>query len=410
MVEETQSEDSASTKTGALDGVTVLEFSALIAGPSCARFMADHGARVIKIERFPNGDVSRNSFSTLHPGRGPLYTQHNAGKLGMCVDLKQAQGLALVKDLVRQADVVVEAFTPGVMQRLGLGYEDLKALNPRIILCSISGFGQTGPNAQRPGYAHVSHAMSGWLALQFLHRDPPEAPRGPGVAIADTTTGITAFGAVCAALFKRERTGRGDHIDISLFDALFCSNDSTYQATLQSDGDVDVWYHPVHATRDGYVTANVGPDYRAWENVCKAMGREELLQDPRFDSQAHVMDNVHEAGALVSAWLATLTSAQAEQVLSEHHIPCAPVLSVDAAVRQPQVIERGLTVDVVDPVLGEIKTLNSAYRYTDSNADVRGPAPCLGEHNGEVLRDLLNLDEAGIEQLYADGVLRRGDR
>lgn len=409
MSEPSEAENADDTAIGALDGVRVLEFSALIAGPSCARFMADHGAEVIKIERFPNGDVSRNSFSTQNPGRGPVYTQHNAGKLGMCIDLKQAEGLALTKQLVAQSDVVIEAFTPGVMERLGLGYAALKAINPRIIVCSISGFGQTGPNANRPGYAHVSHAMSGWLALQFLHRDPPEKPRGPGIAIADTTSGITAFGAICAALFKRERTGRGDHIDISLFDALFCSNDSTYQEALQPGGDVSVWYHPVHATKDGYVTANVGPDFRAWENVCKAMQREDLLADLRFDSQPNVMQNVHEAGDIVSTWLATLSSAEAEAILTKNHIPSAPVLTVDEAVRQPQVTERGLTLEVDDPVFGTIPTMNSAYRYADSCADVRGPAPLLGGHNAQVLRSLLDLDDERIEALYASGVLRKGD-
>jgi crotonobetainyl-CoA:carnitine CoA-transferase CaiB-like acyl-CoA transferase len=394
-----------------LEGVRVLEFTALIAGPSCARFLSDHGAEVIKIERHPGGDISRHSFSTSNPERGAMFLQHNAGKQSICIDLKQPEGVRLALELVAKSDVVIEAFTPGVMERLGLGYEALRAVNPAIILCSVSGFGQTGPNANRPGYAHVSHAMSGWLALQFLHREPPEAPRGPGVAIGDTTAGLTAFGAVCASLFNRERTGRGDHIDISLFDALFCSNDFTYQAALNADaGEIEVWYHPVHATRDGYVTANVGPDMRAWSNVCKAMGRLELLDDPRFDTQAHVNANAQIAAEIVGEWMATLTSREAEAVLDAHHVPCAPVLTVGEAVHQPQVIERELVVSVDDPILGPIQTMNSAFRYANVTVGVAGPAPILGEHNETVLKDILGFDDGAIAKLREQGVLRSGAR
>jgi CoA:oxalate CoA-transferase len=392
------------TRRGMLAGVRVLEFAALIAGPSCARFLADHGAEVIKIERYPDGDISRHSFGAGGSGRGPMFLQHNAGKKGLCIDLKQPEGREAALDLAAEADVVIEAFTPGVMDRLGLGYKALRERNPRIVLCSVSGFGQTGPNAGRPGYAHVAHALSGWLAIQFLHRDPPERPRGPGIAIGDTTTGLTAFGAVCAALFNRERTGQGEHIDIALFDSLFGSNDGTIQAELQGLNR-PVWYHPVHATRDGFLTANVGPDFRAWSNVCKAMGRPELLQDPRFSTQQSVSEHLDEAGALVSEWMAELDCTEAEAILEAHHIPCARVLRVEEATEQPQVAERGLTVEVVDPVFGPMRVLSSAYKYKDSQSGVRGPAPTLGEHNAEVLRDILGYDESRIEALIEKGVL-----
>jgi crotonobetainyl-CoA:carnitine CoA-transferase CaiB-like acyl-CoA transferase len=393
-----------------LEGIRVVEFAALIAGPSCARFLADHGAEVIKIERYPGGDISRHSFNTHAPGRGPMFMQHNAGKKSMCVDLKSDAGKAVALDLIAQSDIVIEAFTPGVMERLGLGYEALKRINPGIILCSVSGFGQTGPNATKPGYAHVAHATSGWLGLQFLHRDPPEAPRGPGIAIGDTTTGLTAFGAVCAALFARERTGEGKHVDIALFDSLFCSNDFSYQHALQYDGEVEAWYHPVHATVDGYVTAAVGPDFRAWANVCKAMGNEALLEDPRFDNQEHVMAHKNEAAAVVSAWLSALTCAEAVETLNAHHVPCAKVLTVPEAVVQPQVTERGLTSEIEDPIIGSTKTMNSAFRYLDVDTSVRRPAPMLGEHNKEVLEDVLGYSAEQIAALEARGVLASRDR
>ncbi|MEM7250607.1 MAG: CoA transferase [Pseudomonadota bacterium] len=393
------------SQPGALDGVRVLDFSALIAGPSCGKYLADHGADVIKMERFPEGDVSRASFGGEGTNRGPMFLQHNAGKRSVCIDIKHASAQAVIEALVQRADVVIEAFTPGVMTRLGYGYESLRTINPRIIVCSISGFGQTGPNSARPGYAHISHAMTGWLAMQFLHREPPEKPRGPGIAIGDTTAGLTAFGAICAALFRRERTGEGEHIDIALFDALFGSNDVALQTALLTD-EFSVWYHPVHATKDGYVTANVGPDFRAWRNVCRAMGRPELLTDPRFCDGRSVREHKIEAGEIVSEWLAGLTSAEAETVLTEHHVACGIVRTLQDAVRQPQVSARELVVEVDDPVLGSIDLVNSAFRYRHARSGVSGPAPKLGANNRQVLREWLQYGDESIDQLEADGVLK----
>ena len=394
-------------RPGPLDGLRVLEFGALIAAPSCARYLADHGADVIKVERFPDGDVSRSIGPVAGTHRSPMFVQHNGGKRGLCVDLSRPEGREVALALVREADVVIEAFTPGTMARLGLGWDDLRRVNPRLVMCSISGFGQTGPNALRPGYAHVAHSGTGWIAMQFLHRTPPEAPRGPGVAIADVVAGITAFGAVCAALLRRERTGEGEHVDVALFDSLFVANDDSVQRFLLS-GSVDPLYHPVHATRDGWVTANVGPDFRAWANVCRAMGREDLLADPRFGSQAAVNANKAAAAAIVGAWLAGLTTAEAERVLVAHHVVVGVVRTIPDAVRQPQVQARDLLARVVDPLLGEIEVINAAPKYTHAQARVRGPAPRLGEHNGQVLREVLGWDDARIDALVAAGVLRSG--
>jgi crotonobetainyl-CoA:carnitine CoA-transferase CaiB-like acyl-CoA transferase len=398
----------AQQKPGALDGIRVLEFTALIAGPSCARYLADHGAEVIKIERFPEGDVARVTNAGGLP-RTAMYVQHNTGKKGLCLDLTQPEGLEVARDLVRRCDVVVEAFTPGVMARLGLGFEDCRKLNPKIVMCSISGFGQTGPNASRPGYAHIAHSMTGWLAMQFLHRTPPEVPRGPGVAIADVITGISAFGAICAALFRRERTGEGEYIDVALFDTLFAANDMSLQNYLLT-GEVNVFYHPVHKTRDGYLTANVGPDFRAWQNVCKAMGREDLLKDPRFATHAAVTANRDAATAEVRDWLADLSTEEAERLLVAHHVVTGVVKTIDQAVRQPQVTARELVTKVDDPILGRIEVINSSIKYAGSDARVRGHAPMLGEHNAEVLREVLGYSADRIAALRDKGVLQSAKR
>ena len=390
---------------GALDGVRVLEFTALIAGPSAARYLADHGAEVIKIERFPAGDASR-SISRDGAARSPMYVQHNSGKKGLCVDLSKPEGLAVAQDLVRCSDVVLEAFTPGVMKKLGLGIDELKALNPKIIVCSISGFGQSGPNSTRPGYAHIAHSMTGWLAMQFLHREPPEAPRGPGIAIADVITGITAFGAICAALFKRERTGEGEWIDVALFDSLFAANDETLQHCLIA-GIAQPTYHPVHKTLDGYVTANIGPDFRAWQNICKAVGQPQLLNDVRFASLSAVNTNRIAATQVLADWLLTKTSDEADRILTEHHVVVGVVKTVQEAVRQPQVLARGLTAPVDDPIMGRIDIINSAVKFAGAAVGVRSHAPTLGEHNETVLRNLLGYDEQRMLALHDAGVLRQ---
>lgn len=392
-------------KLGPYTGVRVLELGALIAGPSCGKYLADHGADVIKIERYPLGDISRYSNRTSAK-RSPMFLQHNAGKRSICVDIKQPDGLEIVRGLCDKADVVIQAFTPGTMDRLGLGYEALKKTNPDVILCSISGFGQTGQNAKRPGYAHLAHSMTGWLGMQFLHRDPPEEPRGPGVAIADTTTGLTAFGAVGAALYRKAMTGEGDHLDIALFDSLYGSNDSSLQAYLTS-GEIDVWYHPVHAAKDGYVTALAGPDHASWCRTCVAMGRPELAQDPRFKNQKSLSENLDEAAIAMRSWIASLSCTEVEQALTENHVPCGIAFTIDQAARQPQVIDRGLMVEVEDPILGPHDQINSAFKYENAKSGVCGPAPMLGEHNVEVLRDELGYDNEQISKLESQKILKQ---
>jgi crotonobetainyl-CoA:carnitine CoA-transferase CaiB-like acyl-CoA transferase len=385
-----------------LESVRVIDMSALVAGPSCGKYLADHGAEVIKIERYPIGDIARHSFS--ESGLGAMFCQHNTGKKGMCIDLKREEGIEIIKDLVIKSDILLEAFTPGVMVRLGLDYDTLSEINPRLIMCSLSGFGQTGPNASRPGYAHISHAMTGWLAMQFLHRDPPEEPHGPGIAIGDTTAGLTAFGAICAALYRREKTGEGEHIDIAIFDALFCSNDLSLQHYLLTN-TVQVWYHPVYKTKKGYLTANIGPDFRAWENICKAMERPELAKDERFDSQQKLTENRELATQLVTDWLTGLTAEEAEKRLTDHHVACAIVHTIDQAVRQPQVKVRKLVAEVEDPLMGNIEVINSAFKYSGADCGVRGPAPMLGEHNEEILKRVLGYERKRIESLKEKAVL-----
>lgn len=372
--------------TRPLEGLRVIEFAALIAGPSCARMLADHGAEVIKVERYPNGDVSRG----LNPAdveRSPVYMQHNAGKKSVCINLKAPEGRQLALDLVATADVVIEANTPGVMDRLGLGYDDLKQVKPDIILCSISGFGQTGPNARRPGYAHMAHAMTGWLAMQFMHRNPPEEPRGPGIAIGDVIAGISAFGGVCAALVNRKATGKGAHIDIALFDSLFCVNDMSLQTYLTS-GEVHVHYHPVYKTKDGYITVAIGPDFESWQRTCDAIGQSTLYEEGRFNSMAAVNANMGKVDQIIGEWASERRTAEIAQRFESHHIVFGIVQTVDQVFDLSQVKERSLTQFVDDPLLGSVEILGSPFCYSGERMNPRGPAPLLGQHNDQVLAEV----------------------
>jgi len=393
-------------KRGPIEGIRVLDLSHVVSGPFCGRCLADHGAEVIKIERYPLGDMSRyTTFDTFADGgRGPLFVHQNLGKKGMCINLKNPDGVEIVKELVKVSDVVLESFTPGTMSRLGLGYEDLKEVNPEIILCSISGFGQVGPNSARPGYGGICHAMTGWLGMQFLHRNPPEEPRGPGIAIADIMSGLAAFGAIGMALLNRERTGRGEHIDISIFDAMFGSNDFSYQSYLLTD-QVNVFYHPVNKTKDGYMVVHPAPDFQSWEKMCKVMGHPELADDERFCCQIKLKENLEEAGKIVKAWLANLTTGEAERLLMEHHIPCGRVYRIDEAVKQPQVEARNLVVEVDDPVFGRIRAINTGFKYMHAVSGVSGPAPLLGEHNEEILSSILGYSKERIQALIEKDIV-----
>jgi formyl-CoA transferase len=397
---------------GPLSHIKVLDLSRVLAGPWTAQNLADLGAEVIKVERPGKGDDSRAyapPFLKDEQGNetreGAYFCAANRGKKSITVNLSKPEGQQLVRELAKGVDVLVENYKVGDLARYGLGYEDLAKLNPGLVYCSVTGFGQTGPNANRPGYAHIAHSMTGWLAMQSMYRDPPQIPTGPGIAIADVITGITAFGAICAALFKRERTGRGERIDVSLFDSLFAANDESMQRCL-IDGVERPGYHAVHATLDGYVTANVGPDFRAWQSICKAMGRMDLLEDRRFSSLPSVNRNRVEATRLLSGWLATLTSDEADRILTEHHVVVGVVKTIGQAARQPQVLAREMITPVYDPVLGRIDVINTAAKFSDASVGVSAHAPTLGEHNSSVLGDLLGYDAQKIAALTAAGVLR----
>lgn len=404
------------TDEGALAGVRVIDFTNFIAGPIATRFLADMGAEVIKVELPPRAVQGLTRFSANTPAAafgGVAFALWNRGKKSVCLDFHQPQGLAITKELVRRADVVVENFSPGVMERAGISYEDLCKVNPRIIMCSISGCGQTGPLAKRPGNDHVAQALSGVMDLTGY---PDRAPALPGYFIADNNGGVHGATAVCAALFRRERTGRGQHIDISLVEALFHLHDMGLAEHLASHGASKPTrmgsHHPstspcgVFAARDGYVVITALLHH--WEHFAKTIGKPELVTDPRFTPTSTRLENRLQLVPIIEEWLKSFPSRDdALKILNANHILAAPVLSIDQAISQPQFNERGVIQEVEHPALGKIQLPVTPLHFSESATEIQGPAPMVGEHNLSVLTEYLGYSAEQVEELTRQGILVR---
>jgi CoA:oxalate CoA-transferase len=400
---------------GVLAGVRVIDFTNYIAGPIVTRFLADMGAEVIKVELPPRENPIQPRFTNQGPyaSGGFAFALWNRGKKSVCLDFHQPRGLDITKELIRRADVVVENFSPGVMDRAGLSYEELHKINPRIVMVSVSGCGQTGPLAHRPGNDHVALALSGVMDLTGY---PDRAPALPGYFIADNNGGVHGAIAVCAALFRRERTGRGQHIDISMVEALFHLHDMGLVQHLSSHGQSAPVrmgsHHPstspcgIFEARDGYVVITALVHH--WEHFVKTIGKPELLSDPRFNPTSVRVQNRLELVPIIEQWLKSFPSRDdALKILNANHILAAPVLSVAQAMEQPQLTERGFIQHVEHPVIGDLQLPNIPLRFSESVTEITGPAPLIGEHNLSVLSSYLGYNAEQVEELTHQGILVR---
>jgi len=396
-----------------LDGYKVLDFTHIVAGPTCTLMLAEMGADVIKVEMAPNGDAARGG-PMMVDGRSGYFVQHNRGKKDMCVDLKHPEGLAIMKALIPQMDVMVQNYAPGVIARLGLGYETVSKLNPRIVMCSISAFGQTGPLAQEPGYDYLGAAYAGVVSMCGEPGGPPYVPM---IALGDVSTGAHAMGAICAALLGRARTGRGQHLDISLLDTYFHYHEAGIETHTISKGKIKPtrsgqhsWYAVpagIFKGRDHYMIIIAALDHQ-FAALCRAMGRQELAQDPRFKVNAARLENLQQLIALIEGWLQATPEEQVMAAMSEHRVPCAPVLSVEEAVKHPHLRERGTVRTVHDRILGDFDVPGFALRFSDFPRRLDLEAPTLGEHNGDVLTKYLGYPQSRVRELEQMGVLRSG--
>jgi crotonobetainyl-CoA:carnitine CoA-transferase CaiB-like acyl-CoA transferase len=397
-----------------LDGYRVIDFTQIVAGPTCTLMMAEMGADVVKVELAPAGDPSRRA-PYFRNGRSGYFVQHNRGKKGVCVDVKSSEGHAIVADLIRTADVVVENFAPGAIGRMGFSYDAVKRLKPAIVMCSISAFGQSGPLAHEPGFDYLGAAYAG---IASMAGEPDGAPYVPMSAIGDVSTGAHAMGAICAALLYRERTGAGQYIDISLLDTYFHYHEAGVETLSLSNGAIRPTrsgLHSWYAVPAGIFKAKhhymiiIAPLEHQFAGLCRAMGRPELAQDERFRPENR-LSNLKELVALVEGWLQSMSSDDAAMAaLKENRVPHAPVLSVAEAVNHPHLRERGTVRKVRDRILGEFDVHGFALRFSNFPQRLELDAPMLGEHNEYVLTQYLGYPAARVRELETLGVLRSAD-
>jgi crotonobetainyl-CoA:carnitine CoA-transferase CaiB-like acyl-CoA transferase len=378
----------------------VLDFTTTIAGPHCTRLMADLGAEVIKIETPDGGDMMRARLP-LRNGASTSFGQLNTGKKSLVLDLKQPKAVAVVKRLVKTADIVVENFRPGVMARFGLDYQKVKLVNPAIIYCSISGYGQTGPSADRPAYAPVIHASSGYDLAQIAHQVEPRRPDYCGIFIADVLSGTYAFGAVMAALHQRQATGQGQMIDVSMLESMLSL---TLGELQNSQFDVPLPPRPIFgpvATKDGYVNLSVASE-RTFQAMAAAAGRKDWLTDPRFEKYQDRRLNWGQLMEELEEWSTTLPTAEVQAIFDRHGVPSSPYRTVKEAMADPQLAHRHSLAEVHDKG-GSFLALNPPFRMTASCAAAVPHVAALGADSASVLAEA-GYSAAEIAALAEGGV------
>lgn len=369
--------------TGSFTGLRVLDFSTTIAGPHCTRMLADMGAEVIKIET-EEGETMR----TRPPVRNNCSTafgQLNVGKNSLVLDLKSPEGAEAVRRLVATADVLVENFRPGVMRRLKLDYESLHGLNPKLVYCSISGYGQTGPSSELPAYAPVIHAASGYEMAHLAYQPGRSRPDYCGIYHADVLTGVYAFGAVSAALYQRNATGQGQHIDVSMLESMLSLTLSELQwAQFEVKPTQRPMFGPIE-TADGYVMVAIASE-KTFQSLMQVIGQPEWVSDPRFAKYSDRRENWVSLMAGVEAWSGGVTTGQCLTALNAHGVPSSAYRTVAEALRDPQIVHRGALAEVEDGG-GTFKVLNLPFRMSGAKVSAARRMSTLGEHTRAYLKE-----------------------
>lgn len=391
-----------------LDGFRVLDLTRFLSGPYCTMVLAELGADVVKVERFPDGDDGRR----LEPkvgGESYPFAMANRSKRSIALDLKNPVGRDLFLRLARDADLVIENFRPGVAGRLGVDYEAVRAVRPDVLYCSISGFGQTGPYRDRPGFDIMAQGIVGFLRMTG---HPGGNPAKVGIAINDIAAGATAIYSVLAAQMTRERTGQGQYIDVSLVDAALAWTvweSGAYFASGEEPLPVGTRHrrstpYQAYRTADGYVTIGANTE-RLWARLVRdVLDRPDWLTDPRFATLPDRMANIDELEVEIEKITSTRTTEEWIDTLDKAGLPGGPVFTYDQALNDEHILSRGMVVDVEHPIIGAMRTIAPPTKFSDLDFSVRGPAPWLGQHTASVLRES-GLDEDEITRLFEDGIV-----
>ena len=379
-----------------LNGLKVLDFSRVLAGPFAGRMLSDLGADVVKVEP-PDGDVTR-LWGHVVAGLPGYYHQQNAGKRNVCIDLRNAQSKQLVLDLVAEADILIENYRPDVMPRLGLGFDELSKVNPRLIMLSISGFGHGGPESHRPAYAPIVHAEVGLMHRQAERNDLPFSDLP--LSVADTNASLHGLVGLLSAVIMRQQTGAGQHIDIAMVDATLATDDQVHYA-LEDAEDTGPLRNDTWDTGPGPIL--ISADFRyLWHLLTNQMG----VNDP-ISKDMPLPEKIRIRREIVGKYLANLASWEAvEEAMAQMNLAWGQVRAPVALHEQPTLAARGAITEVDDRAGGTRPITQSPYRFSAARSGVRGPAPHRGEHNIEVLQDWLGRSAAQVQALHGSGVLQ----
>lgn len=391
----------------ALEGIRVVELSQIMAGPFCGLLLADLGAEVIKIENPRGGDDSRRMAPPYYNGESAAFIAMNRNKYGLALDIRTPAGKEILWQLIATADVLIENFRPGTLERLGFGYEIVHARYPALIYCSLSGFGHTGPYRDRGGFDLVTQAMSGLISVTGTAEEPAKV----GVPISDLNAGLFASHAILAALFYRSRTGEGQYIDTSLFEASLAYTfweSNEYWATGTSPRGLGTAHrlsapYQVLPTSDGWIAIGAA-NQRNWERLVQAIERPDLLQEFLFATNADRMANLDALVDTLTETLKTRTTEAWLQVLEAAEVPCGPVLTLEQVYQHPQVQARNMDIEVEHPIAGRIHAIGFPVKYSSTPPQMYRPAPVLGQHTFKILESL-GMNKEQYQQLEADGIV-----
>jgi crotonobetainyl-CoA:carnitine CoA-transferase CaiB-like acyl-CoA transferase len=405
---------------GPLSNIRVLDLSRVLAAPWAGQNLADLGAEVIKVERPRKGDDARafgppwlKDGAGRDSGESAYFACANRGKKSITVNLAATGGQRIVQDLAAKCDVLLENYKPGDLARYRLGYDDLKKVNPRLVYCSITGFGQTGPYRDRPGYDFMIQGMGGLMSVTGERDDlPGGGPQKAGIPIADVMTGMYATIAVCAALVHRSETGTGQYLDLALFDtqvAVLANQGANYLATGISprrlgNAHPNIVPYQTFKTADGDVILACGND-NLFRRFCDVARRPELASDERFATNDKRIANRVELTEILDGIFRTRTTREWTEALEAAGVPNGPINTLEQVFREPQAIARGLRMELPHPLVGKVALTRSPMRFSETPVEHRVPPPVLGEHTDEILRELLGRSEAEIASLRADGAI-----